>query len=167
MDELRASVRSNPLNTIGGTMALPRTQHPGATRSRRIDRFQRSRLLLILLLAFRWMVTSNGFLFAVAVVLVGGSFALSFTTDAWHWFQRSGALLVSIGAILSTRHLLRGMLTAMLEQRKPSETFASDRHALSDSDLATCFVGLWVVAFGTIIWAYGDLLGCLFGTSCL
>ena len=167
MNELRGSVRSYPLNTIGGTMALPRTQHPNATRSRRRDRFQRSRLLWTLLLAFRWMVTSNGFLFAAAIVFVGGSFALSFTTDAWHWFQRSGALLVSVGAILSTRHLLRGMLTAMLEQRKPSETFASDRHVLSDSDLATCFVGLWVVALGTIIWAYGDLMGCLFGSSCL
>ena len=167
MDEISASVRSNPLNTIGGTMALRRTQHPNATKSRLLDRFRRSRLLLTLLLAFRWMVTSNGFLFAVAVVVVGGSFALSFTTDAWHWFQRSGALLVSIGAILSTRHLLRVMLTAMLEERKPSETFASDRHALSDSDLATCFVGMWVVGLGTIIWAYGDLLGCLIGSSCL
>ena len=148
-------------------MALPRTQHPNATRSRRLDRFRRNRLMLTLLFAFRWTVTSNGFLFAVAVVVVGGSFALSFTTDVWHWFQRSGALLVSIGAILSTRHLLRGMLTAMLEKRKPSETFSSDRLALSDSDLAACFVGLWVVGIGTIIWAYGDLVGCLIGSSCL
>ncbi len=167
MDELRRSVRSNPLNTVGGTMALPRTQHPNATRSRRLDRFRRTRLTLTPLLAFRWMVTSNRFLFAVAVVVVGGSFALSFTTDAWHWFQRSGALLVSIGAILSTRHVLRSMLTAMLEKRKPSETFSSDRLALSDSDLAACFVGLWVVGIGTIIWAYGDLVGCLIGSSCL
>ena len=100
MDELRGSVRSYPLNTIGGTMALPQTQHPNATRSRRIDRYHRSRLLLTLLLAFRWIVTSNRFLFAVAVVVVGALFALSFTTDAWHWFQRSGALLVNIGAIV-------------------------------------------------------------------
>ena len=113
------------------------------------------------------MVTSNGFLFAAAVVTVGGSLALSFTTDAWHWFQRSGALLVSIGAILSTRHLLRGMLSSMLEEEKPSETFALDRRALSDSDLATCLVGFLVVGLGTIIWAYGDLLGCLFGPGCL
>ena len=167
MDELYGSARSNLLNIIGGSMALPRTQHRNTGISKRLDRFQRSRLLLTLPLAFRWMVASNGFLFALAVVVVGGSFALNFTTDAWHWFQRSGALLVSIGAILSTRHLLRGMLTAILEERKPSETFASDRRALSDSDLATCFVGLWVVGLGTIIWAYGDLVGCLIGSSCL
>ncbi len=148
-------------------MALPQTQHPNATRSRLLDRLRRSRLLLALLRAFRWMVASNGLLFAVAVVVVGGSFALSFTTDAWHWFQRSGALLVSIGAILTTRHLLRSMLTAMLEERKPSEAFASDRRTLSDSELATCFVGVWVVGLGTITWAYGDLVGCLFGSSCL
>ena len=148
-------------------MALTRTQYPNTTRSGLLDRFRRSRFMLTLLVAFRWMVTSNRFLFAAAVVVVGGSFALSFTTDAWHWFQRSGALLVSIGAILSTRHLLRGMLTAKLEERKPSETFASERRTLSDSDLATCFVGIWVVGLGTIIWAYGDLLGCIFGSSCL
>ncbi len=148
-------------------MALPRTQHPNATRARLLVQFWRNRLWLALLFAFRWMVTSNGLLFAAAVVAVGGSLALSFTTDAWHWFQRSGALLVSIGAILSTRHLLRGMLSAMLEKEKPSETFASKRRVLSDSDLATCLVGFLVVGLGTIIWAYGDLLGCLFGSGCL
>jgi len=111
-------------------MALPRTQHSNAIIARLLRRFWRNRLWLTLLFAFRWMVTSNGFLFAAAVVTVGGSLALSFTTDAWHWFQRSGALLVSIGAILSTRHLLRGMLSAMLEEEKPSETFALDRRAL-------------------------------------
>jgi len=38
---------------------------------------------------------------------------------------------------------------------------------LASADLAACFVGFWVVGSGTLIWAYGDLLGCLLGSNCL
>ena len=60
-----------------------------------------------LLLWFRWALTTSWFLFLLAAVLVGLSLLASFYTDAWHWFQRSGALMVSIGAVLSTRRALR------------------------------------------------------------
>ena len=120
-----------------------------------------------LLVAFRRMVTSNALLLGAAVLLVGGSFTLSFATDAWHWFQRSGALLVSIGAVLSTRSILRVRLTAMIENRPFDEVFELQDDPHGASDLAACFVGFWLVGFGTIIWAYGDLLSCIFGSTCI
>ena len=62
----------------------------------------------------RWLMTTTGFLLVLAAGILGVSFFISYLTGQWHWFQRSGALLVSIGAILSTRRLLRVGLTGML-----------------------------------------------------
>ena len=62
------------------------------------------------------MVTTNRFLFTIATLIVGGSFALSYSMDDWHWFQRSGAMLASIGAILSSRPVLRTTIDTMLER---------------------------------------------------
>ncbi len=118
------------------------------------------------LLVFRWMVTTDRFLFAIATLIVGGSFALSYTLDDWHWFQRSGAMLASIGAILSTRPVLRTTIDTMLGRLRVNRARHEDGE-LASADLAACFVGFWVVGTGTLIWAYGDLLGCLLGSNCL
>ena len=63
---------------------------------------------------FRWLTTTTCFLLAAVVALLSVSVFLSIYTGDWHWFQRSGALVVSIGAILSTRKLLRTGTTEML-----------------------------------------------------
>ena len=123
-----------------------------------------------ILLVFRWAVLNSRFLYLLAAVLVGGSFLLSFNTDAWHWFQRSGALLVSIGALLSTRRALGLILDALIDgkdlvQRVQDEPFTGDEAG----ELQACVCGFLLVAMGTFIWAYGDLLGCLLPSqlSCL
>lgn len=104
-------------------------------------------------------------------MLVGVSLLLSFHTDAWHWFQRSGALMVSIGAVLSTRRALGLILESMLgENISPDQVQANRTTLLSDmGELRTCVCGFVFVAMGTLIWAYGDLLGCLlhWNSSCL
>ena len=125
-----------------------------------------TRVWAALLLAFRWMVTTDRFLFTIATLIVGGSFALSYTMDDWHWFQRSGAMLASIGAILSTRPVLRTTIDTMLARLRVNRARAQDGE-LASADLAACFVGFWVVGTGTLIWAYGDLLACLLGSNCL
>ncbi len=125
-----------------------------------------TRVWAAFLLAFRWMVTTDRFLFTIATLIVGGSFALSYTMDDWHWFQRSGAMLASIGAILSTRPVLRTTIDTMLGRLRVNRARAQDGE-LASADLAACFVGFWVVGTGTLIWAYGDLLGCLLGSNCL
>jgi hypothetical protein len=122
--------------------------------------------LVKLMSVFRWIVTTDRFLLGIAVLIVGGSFALSLTTDAWHWFQRSGALLVSIGAIFSTRHVLKLSIDAMLYEQSSNEVSAA-RETLDDSEITTCFIGFCMVGVGTLTWAYGDLAGCVLGSSCL
>ena len=114
------------------------------------------------LLAFRWTISNSLFLYLLAVVLVGGSFLLSFNTDAWHWFQRSGALLVSIGALLSTRRALGLMLDALIDGIDLAQQVQGELVPSSEvGELQTCVCGFLLVAMGTLIWAYGDLLGCL------
>jgi hypothetical protein len=124
-----------------------------------------------LLRAFRWAVSTNWFLFLLAALLVCGSLLTSYYTEAWHWFQRSGALMVSIGAVLSTRRPLGLILEGMIDERVAAESTTIARvAALSDSaELRTCVCGFAFVAMGTMIWAYGDLLGCLlyWDSSCL
>lgn len=112
---------------------------------------------------FRWIVTTNWFLFLLAALLVGGSLLLSLYTGAWHWFQRSGALTVSIGAVLSTRRPLRLMLESLIGDEGPNGRYkASKLPPFSDpAELRTCLCGFALVAMGTLIWAYGDLIGCL------
>lgn len=121
--------------------------------------------------AFRWSVSTNWFLFLLAALLVGGSLLLSWLSDAWHWFQRSGAMMVSIGAILSTRRPLDLILEGMIREPAPAEstTYAGARFLSDSAELKTCVCGFALVAMGTLIWAYGDLLGCLLyrSSSCL
>jgi hypothetical protein len=124
-----------------------------------------------LLLWFRWALTTSWFLFLLAAVLVGFSLLASFYTDAWHWFQRSGALMVSIGAVLSTRRALRLILEGMIGGGSPVKSLSSSEIPESSEmgELQTCVCGFLFVAMGTLIWAYGDLLGCLmhWNSSCL
>jgi hypothetical protein len=115
-----------------------------------------------LLLAFRWAISNSRFLYFLATVLVGGSLLMSFHTDAWHWFQRSGALLVSIGALLSTRRALGLMLDSLIDGNDLVQQVQSEQIVGSEAgELQTCVCGFLLVAMGTFIWAYGDLLGCL------
>ncbi len=115
-----------------------------------------------ILLAFRWTVLNSRFLYLLAAVLVGGSFLISFHTDAWHWFQRSGALLVSIGALLSTRRALGLMLDSLINGSDFVQQLQDEKVTISEAgELRTCVCGFLLVAMGTFVWAYGDLLGCL------
>ena len=119
----------------------------------------------------RWALTTSWFLFLLAAVLVGLSLLASFYTDAWHWFQRSGALMVSIGAVLSTRRALSLILEGMIGGSSLDRSLSSSEttQASDMGELQTCVCGFMFVAMGTLIWAYGDLLGCLlhWNSSCL
>ncbi len=113
---------------------------------------------------FRWLTTTTCFLLAAAIALLGVSVFLSVSTGDWHWLQRSGALVVSIGAILSTRKLLRTGTTEILTRWNGAYVLArgSDDPAEERRDLIAAYWGFWLVGFGTLIWAYGDLLAYLF-----
>ena len=122
----------------------------------------------ILLLAAKWLMTTTSIQLGIGVVIIGSSLFASYQTDQWHWFQRSGALLVSIGAILSTRRLLRSGLEGLIHGDSASEIIAAiEKHRAqtedteAKQDLMSAYIGFVVVGLGTVIWAYGDLVGCL------
>ena len=116
--------------------------------------------------AVRSLLANRLFLLAVAVAWVGFSVFLSVTTSEWHWFQRSGAVVVGVGVLLSTRRLVR-LGTAGLYR---DETTIDGGHAVPTgaelaadrqrrADISAMYLGFSMVVFGTVIWAYGDLLG--------
>ena len=124
-----------------------------------------------ILVSIRWVLTTTWFLLILSAVFVGTSLVASLYTDAWHWFQRSGALMVSIGAVLSTRRPLGLILESILDARgiRRSSQFRDASNQDEVNELRTCLCGFIIVAMGTLIWAYGDLVGCLlyWNTSCL
>ncbi len=120
------------------------------------------------LLVVKWLVTTTSFLLILALCIIGVSLFASYHTGQWHWFQRSGALLVSIGAILSTRRLLRVGLDGLMLGSSYFEIAAgmeanqnASKDLQSKHDLISAYYGFVVVALGTIVWAYGDLIECL------
>jgi len=148
------------------------SQHQGSQTIIRNSSISRARVPgHYLLVSFRWIVTTDWILFVLAALLVSISFLVSFYTGAWHWFQRSGAMVVSIGAILSTRQPLGLILDSMIgDIGSQSRTQMNGSLYLGNlGELRTCACGFIFVAMGTLIWAYGDLIGCLihWDTSCL
>ena len=113
-------------------------------------------------------MTTTSFLLILGGCIIGASFVISIYTGQWHWFQRSGALLVSIGAILSTRRMLRLGLEGLMLGSSYFETVVSVERNKGDAkdletkhDIISAYWGFGVVGIGTLVWAYGDLIECL------
>lgn len=109
-------------------------------------------------------MTSQLFLVFFAVCWTAASVALSLRTGQWHWFSRSGAITVIMGAILTVRRLIRlGVQGFVIAERTfngghalptPDEVEAHRQFAL---DVSSMHLGIILLVLGTIIWAYGDL----------
>ena len=115
------------------------------------------------------VITSLPLLLFLALTIVGISTFISFKTGQWHWLQRSGALVVSVGAILSTRRLLRICINGLLNELPHEEIakrFTTNAETPKDMqnqhDLTAAYYGFFIVSFGTLIWAYGDLINYLY-----
>ena len=100
----------------------------------------------------RWTMTTTPFLLAVAAAIVTLSFVLSSVSGQWHWFQRSGALVVSLGAMLSTRRMLRACLGGLLDGCSYFNVAMPTRDAETKKDLRSAYWGFWTVGIGTLIW---------------
>jgi len=114
------------------------------------------------------LLSTTSFLLVLAATILGISIFASAYTGQWHWFQRSGALVVSIGAILSTRRLLRIGLDGLLEGRSYFDVASNLQARPGDNrdmefgrDVIAAYRGFMIVGLGTIVWAFGDLVGCL------
>lgn len=100
---------------------------------------------------------------ALAVVI---SFAASFVTSKWHWFGRSGAIITMAGVILSVRPLVRMGFSEWFRsltvidcghlEPTPEEIEAERQSKL---DATGSHIGVYMAVIGTVIWAYGDLIG--------
>ncbi|UCH53207.1 MAG: hypothetical protein JSW09_11620 [Pseudomonadota bacterium] len=99
------------------------------------------------------------------------AFWVSYATSQWHWFPRAGALIVSTGALLSTRRMIRLGLEGLIAGSSYFE-IAHTVHSGSNGpdrethrDLIAAYWGFAIVGFGTLVWAFGDLTECLLALS--
>lgn len=116
----------------------------------------------------RKLLTSQRVLLRLAIAWVTLSLLASLSSSQWHWFQRSGAVVVSAGALLSTRRLVRLGVAALyraetvLDGGGAAPTKEDDEAMRQwQLDLSAMRLGIFLLAVGTAIWAYGDLLGAL------
>jgi len=132
------------------------------TSQRAADCTPQRGLRLRLVKAFRWVVTTSWLLMTLAVLLVGNSLIASILTGEWHWFQRSGALMVATGALLSTQRALTFLLDNLIDERECRRPSHSELPArMEPPEIRACLCGFTLVAAGTLVWAYGDLIGYL------
>ena len=126
----------------------------------------------VLLISYR-PVTSPYALMMMALATGGLFFAISIYFDQWHWFQRSGALIIIVGAVSSARRILRKGLDCLLSSKSYlaylDDSSKNSSNEEEQQDIKACYCGFWVLGVGTIIWVYGDLVGCLqtLSGSCL
>lgn len=96
------------------------------------------------------------FLLTCMVAIPVYSFYYSFLTSNGAWFSRSGSLMVLIGAFVEYSHM--NYKQYLRERRdhtyKPRQEYVSELNKRKKFDI----VILMLLAAGTLIWGYGDLL---------
>lgn len=103
---------------------------------------------------------------AVAVGIAG--ITTSIWQDDWIWFSRVGSITVLIGAAISGRRLIRLGVKELYDREylhDHGDAIPTSEEDLeirqTGQDLMATREGLLVVALGTLIWGWGDLLGAL------
>lgn len=101
---------------------------------------------------------------AASIVII--SMLGSYFTCKWHWFGRSGAIMTMMGVLLSARSLIRMGLTEWLRSQSvidgggavpTPEEIEEDRRTKLDAKAN--IIGIVMAVMGTLIWAYGELIG--------
>ena len=113
---------------------------------------------------------TNRSIFLLAVVICAASIWLSLQTQQWHWFARSGCVLVVLGILLTSNQIIEN--SKRLKQRRTTNHFRFNHdyaeeyrhHKLEYSSLLEENIwqnglhGLYLLIIGTLIWGFGDLL---------
>ena len=109
----------------------------------------------------------------LSAAISGLSIWLSIHFQDWIWFSRSGSIIVIIGIVLTSSHIIENSSKLHARRRHHDNNFGRDyadetklgtlkysrRH---DEDLwESSLRGLYLLIAGTIIWGYGDLIGLL------
>lgn len=119
-------------------------------------------------------------LIITGIIIVSVSVYADWGLESWYWFQRSGSLLVLLGALMEIRSILRlgvkgvgGTNTSILKGKVVNIDNSSEVQKVGIAydeettnylyqaalDKISGYVGAIFLIFGTIIWGYGDLAG--------
>lgn len=111
--------------------------------------------------AYLFLFTNTRFLLTVVVAWNIGWLLYCYMTREWHWFMRSGAVTIVLGAIVTFRNVLRLSKEERIRLRNLTvvETFSVSEKQDQERDSAAVILGVWAMVFGTAVGAYGDLLG--------
>jgi len=109
---------------------------------------------------FLFLFANTTFLLSTAVLWIISWLFVSLKTDNWGWFPRSGAVIVIIGAILSFRNVFRLAKDERIAIRNMNivEHFTDTELADQERDSFATVIGSILMVFGTVVWAYGDLI---------
>lgn len=106
----------------------------------------------------------------------------SLKTGDWTWFARSGAGVVAVGIVLTSRQIFehnRRLLAYQRRSQGPSRSDSSIVHARDwanensirqlirsrtreEDKWRSEFSGFYMLVGGTLVWGFGDLLGLIF-----
>lgn len=128
----------------------------------------------------RRILLSTPFMLLLTLGVLTASIYSDIDSQSWGWFQRSGAIFVLVGAILGYRSVVRlgiggvggaAVIAAKatfvsVDDSGPTQkmTVRYDKETVNrflehERDKAAGYIGAWLMATGTLIWGYGDLLG--------
>jgi hypothetical protein len=112
------------------------------------------------------MFANTRLVVSVVVLVIVVSLAASALTGKWHWFGRSGAWAALAGVLLSVRPLVRLGVAGWVKHLSTCDAghvvptnaeLESERQAGLDAYAAK--IGVFMAFAGTLVWAYGDLIG--------
>jgi hypothetical protein len=110
-------------------------------------------------------ILSPGLLISIPFIIFFISLLASIKSKNYHWFQRSGAIVVIFGTLL----LLRATLLTPLRERAldrlnyakwgAREELEKQEKQIWKEEIIWENFGLVMIIMGSAIWAYGDLIG--------
>jgi uncharacterized membrane protein YcjF (UPF0283 family) len=111
--------------------------------------------------AYLFFFTNTPLLLTVVVLWNVWWLLYCYMTREWHWFMRSGAVTIVLGAIISFRNVLRLSREERIRLRNLTvvETYSVSEKQDQERDSVAVILGVWAMVFGTAAGAYGDLLG--------
>ena len=98
------------------------------------------------------------------LITVGGSLCYSIRVNDWHWFARSGSLMVIGGTLMTFRFVvLRGLKSLLnidtnIDLNWPNSPEEQKEYREQRRDKIAVGVGTLLMLAGTLVWAYGDLI---------
>jgi len=106
----------------------------------------------------------SGFFLTMSIGVAVIGIAASLVAGEWHWFSRSGAVVVLMGVLLGARKCVRIGFEGMFQDATaigggPSLQVSEPENTENERsrDVRAAQWGIWVAVVGTLIWGFGDL----------